>query len=64
MCMTIFIKILDQLIGIVDLTYRCNSKTSQMRLDQKRLRVIVRNTSDSKISIHSVNVFFKFGTER
>ena len=43
-------RLFHQFFLIVNLSHRCDGKTAQMRLNQKRLRLTIRNTTDSKIA--------------
>ena len=50
----------QKFILIVDLSNRCDRKASEMRLDEQRLRLIIRNTSDPEISLQFLHIFLKF----
>ena len=54
----------EQLLLIIDLPYRNNGKASVVRLDQERLRLIVRDTADPKIAFHLLHIPLKLCPER
>ena len=63
MCMSRIKNILNDLIHIIDLTYRCNCIRSMMRTHDQRLWLIIRNTANSHISFHFLHIFVKLCTK-
>ena len=55
---------LQKFIIIVDLSHKGKGKASNPGTEQKGLRFIIRNTSDSHISLHGTHIPVKFCTER
>ena len=62
--MAILINTPQQFIKIVDLADRRDGKTAKMGLYQQGLRLKVRDTADSKISLHLFHITLEFRTER
>ena len=61
--MALIENILNDLINIIDLTYRCNCIRSVMRTHDQRLWLIIGNTANSHISFHFLHIFVKLCTK-
>ena len=58
------IQLLQKFIVIIDLSHKSEGKAADPGTEQKGLRLIIRNTSDSHISLHGPHISVKFCTER
>ena len=55
---------LNDIVQVIDFSYGHDCVGSMMGTNDQRLRFVVRNASDSHRSMHDIDIFIKFCTER